>query len=178
LPSFPQATGRKRSVSEVSEGSRPSAGFTLLELLLVLFVLSLAGVIVFPSLQPLLSRAGVESTARKAASFLDDVRRQAVQSGRVFEVRFDDEGGRLVARPEGASDGAGDGEVVAGERAFPGLPGESSLEPETVRYYPHGSSSGGVLTFRRGETEMFRVVIGSFTGLARLEEAGKGRGGP
>ncbi len=164
----------------MSEGTRPSAGFTLLELLLVLFVLSLAGAIVLPSLQPLIARTGIESTARKAASFLDDVRRRAVQTGRVMTVTLDGEEGRLVALPEGTGESP-PGEEGGAEVAFSlAAPAEgTTLLPQEIRYFPQGTSSGGVLAFHRDGAEILRVTVSSFTGLATLEEARReGEGGP
>lgn len=147
-----------------SEASRPSGGFTLLELVLVLFVFALAGLLVYPDLQPLMQRTSTEADLRRVVSFLDDVRSRAVAGGRILKVVHDDEGHRLVALVRG-------GEETIVHRRLPENLRLLGMKPEELLYFPQGNASGGVLTFAAEDGDSrSRIEIGSFTGLSRTVE--------
>lgn len=138
------------------------AGFTLIEIILVLVVLAIAGVLVYPALQPSLESARAESAARRTAAFLDDVRRRSVLGRAEIEVRCRPREGRLEL--SGAA---------SGPRTFQ-VPEEMSLvscRPDRLRYFPQGSSTGMALLLRDQRGRERRVAVGAFTGLASIGEA-------
>jgi prepilin-type N-terminal cleavage/methylation domain-containing protein len=133
------------------------AGFTLIEIALVLVVLAIAGVIAYPALQPALESARLESAARRAASFLDEARRRAVLGRAQLEVRCLPREGRLELR------------VGADERRVFRVPDAVALvscRPESVRYFPQGSSTGLELLLRDRRGRERKVSVGAFTGLS------------
>lgn len=141
-------------------GSPLCPGFTLIEIILVLVVLAVAGVLAVPAIQPVLDSVRAEAGARRTAAFLEDVRRRAVLERRTLLVTCRAEEGRLEL--EGAT-----GEP----RPFP-IPGDlviASCEPEQVRYFPQGSATGMTLVLRDARGRERRVSVGAFTGLARIE---------
>lgn len=125
-------------------------------------VLGIAGVLAAPAIGPALEAVRGEAGARRAASFLDGVRRRSVTGRAVLTVRCDAEGDRLEVEG-GAAPAAGyrlDGQVDLLE-----------CRPVTFRYFPQGYASGAVLLLRDRREREYRLSVGAFTGLARLEPA-------
>jgi prepilin-type N-terminal cleavage/methylation domain-containing protein len=142
--------------------AQPDPGFTLIEIVLVLVLLALAGVVVAPAIRPALDSVGAEAALRRTASFLDDARRRAVLERRVIEVHCKPGEERLVLLG-----------AAAGERIFLVPPALEivSCRPEELRYFPQGSATGMTLLLRdRGGRER-RLGVGSFTGLSRIDAA-------
>lgn len=123
----------------------------------MLVVLAIAGVIAYPALQPSLEAARMESAARRAASFLDEARRRAVLGRVQLEVRCLPREGRLELRG-GAEE----------RRVFrvPDAVALVSCRPESVRYFPQGSSTGLELLLRDRRGRERKVSVGAFTGLS------------
>ncbi len=143
---------------------RPAPGFTLIEILMVLLVMSLAGFLIYPNLRPALTRVRGEAAVRKVASFLDTVRSEAVLRGEPLVLRRDIEGRRLVARS------VREGEEFSASLQLPESAEIVSFQPEEVRYYPQGYSSGLTVKIRdRGQRE-YRIAVGTFTALARVKK--------
>ena len=154
----PLAGGGDRSVS----GRWKKGGFTLIEMSLVLLLLSFAVLLVLPRMQPLLQSTRKEASMRRIAGFLDGVRTRAVSTGKTLTLTRDEDDNSLVVR-EGKGD---EGRVDSIE--VPGAVGIFTLEPEVVRYFAQGHSSGLVMTFLDEEEHASRIEVGSFTGLSRI----------
>jgi prepilin-type N-terminal cleavage/methylation domain-containing protein len=138
------------------------AGFTLIEIVLVLAVLAIASVIAFPALQPALEATRAEGAARRAAAFLDDVRRRSVLGRVELEVGCSPREGRLVLR--GGAAGAREFRLPEGMTLV-------SCRPDRLRYFPQGSSTGMALLLRDRRGRERRIAVGAFTGLAAIVEA-------
>jgi len=83
-------------------------GFTLIELMVVLIVLSLGIVLLFPSFGRMSQTVELKAAVKKIASILRYYRSEAVQKGLVFQVVFDGETREIRVRPvETESDKAG-----------------------------------------------------------------------
>jgi prepilin-type N-terminal cleavage/methylation domain-containing protein len=139
--------------------SRAAAGFTLIEITLVLVVLAVAGVMVAPAIQPALDSVRAEAAARRTAAFLDDARRRAVLERKVLVVHCRPDEGRLVL--------AG---AAAGERFFP-VPEAATIascRPAELRYFPQGSATGMTLVLRDRRGREHTLTVGPFTGLSRV----------
>jgi prepilin-type N-terminal cleavage/methylation domain-containing protein len=142
--------------------SASRAGFTLIEIVLVLVVLAVAGVMVAPAIQPALDSVRVEAAVRRTASFLDDARRRSVLERKVLVVECRAGEERLVLLGS-----------AAGDRAFqvPEAVAIVSCRPEEMRYFPQGSASGMTLTLRDRRGRERSLSVGSFTGLSRIDAA-------
>ena len=143
-------------------GPASDAGFTLIELVLVLVVLAIAGVMAAPAIQPALDSVRAEAAARRTASFLDDARRRAVLERKVLVLSCRPGGERLVLR------GAASGEKVF---QVPEAVAIVSCRPEELRYFPQGSASGMTLLLRDRRGRERRLTVGTFTGLSRIDVA-------
>jgi general secretion pathway protein H len=150
----------------VNSNSSHRAGFTLLELVIVLFVLALASVVVYPDLKPMLEAARLTSTVRETAAFLDGIRTRAVLDGRTLTVSVDEDGTGLVVTSADGEDTTAEDLHVGGGNAP--VVERLEMEPETIRYFPGGSSSGGEVSFLKADRTVASVRVGSFTGLADI----------
>lgn len=137
------------------------AGFTLVEIILVLVVLAVAGTLALPAIQTAIDSVRAEAGVRRVASFLDDTRRRAVLERAEKVVRCRQREGDLEVGPPGGA---------AKPFAIPEPLSLVSCSPETLRYFPQGAASGIALTLRDGTGRERRVSVGAFTGLARIED--------
>lgn len=139
-----------------------AAGFTLIELVLVLVVIAIAGLLATPAIGPALESVRFEAASRRTAAFLDDARRRAVLERQVLVVR---------CRPsQGVLELAG---AAAGEQSFR-IPEQAALvscSPELLRYFPQGSATGMSLLLQDKRGRARRLSVGAFTGLTRVEAA-------
>ncbi|MHB8835021.1 MAG: pilus assembly FimT family protein [Candidatus Methylomirabilia bacterium] len=163
-------------------------GFTLIEIVLVLVLLAVAGVIAVPAIQPALDSVRTEAAVRRTASFLDAARTIAVLERKVLIVHCRPDEGRLMLL--GAAFGEGSflilkrlgvvlrpqqGEVspVMHEVSFP-VPEAVAIVsclPEEMRYFPQGSATGMTLLLRDAGGRERSLSVGAFTGLSRVGAA-------
>lgn len=90
---YPMLKSRSRPwTSRFAQGDRGQArhrGFTLIEILLVLAMMALVGAVLLPAAGALFRQGRQVSPADAVADVLQDVRREAVLSGRPVSLRFE-----------------------------------------------------------------------------------------
>jgi general secretion pathway protein H len=152
------------SVGNKGLSSSGQAGFTLLELMLVLAILAMATVAVSSLYRSNVGSTGFQSSAQVLASRLRDLRAAAMGRG-TEKVATIDVNRRIVkfedGRPPVAFDHNVKLEVTAAE--------SEQLSPSVagVRFYPNGSSSGGVIALHRNG-QVFEVQVNWLTGRVLL----------
>ncbi|MEL7111181.1 MAG: type II secretion system protein [Pseudomonadota bacterium] len=149
--------------SSAANGQR---GFSLLELLVVMFILALAVSVAAPRLSSAIERTGEDRLVQKFQLLLSDARRQARRQNSETAVYLDVQSGAFGLLPDrevGQFD-------EAWELSATGARSEM-LNDETVvfRFWPNGSSSGGEIEIR-AETKATRFTVDWMTGLAKVEE--------
>ena len=141
-----------------------NAGFTLLELLLVLTIIGLASILVVPNVGNLDSRT-FSIQVRQAQSLLNHARRDAVVRGVPSSINF-------VLTEEMEDCEFVDSPTIVGswESNEISLSFENSANIEReidncmeVSFYPEGGSSGGTLHFIQ-DNQQARLVIDPFSG--------------
>ena len=142
----------------------PSAGFTLLEILLVLAILGLASVLVVPNLGSLDNRT-FAAQVRQASALLNFARRDAVVLGQPRTASFYSEYTDPDEFPAAMSSVGQWQASSATEMRF-----RDSTEQETdeqplieISFYPEGGSTGGTLVLEQGERRVL-IAIDPFTG--------------
>lgn len=136
---------------------RSVAGFTLLELLVVLSIIAIAAGLVVPNLS-ITDNAAFNADVRRAASTLTYARRMAIVKGAPQTATLyalDPESRDYEERLEKATVNDGRARWLSEEIAL-GFQGELELEPEPVdelevTFFPQGGSTGGLLAFTRDE---------------------------
>jgi type II secretion system protein H len=139
-----------------------SKGFTLLELIVTLFVIALAVAIVVPVVGRGTETLRGRSEIARFSAMLRHARDQAITTRRGHAVVIDPAAHRATI--------VGEGDDVQQTRA---LPAELSIEADppqalTVRFAPSGISSGGEFRLTTGRTR-YRVTVDPLTGRVRAE---------
>ena len=177
-------------------------GFTLLELLVVLVIISIAAAFVGPQVAGSMSTLTLKTAAKKVASSLRYARSQATSEGRPYFVLFDTDKGRLTiksgqtATKEDKEKEAAEGEQDTGTSE--GMADEAVKErfkvyalPEGVRFdrvvsdknedildvfqiifFPNGGSSGGEVLLENDRGRRYNISVDFVSGTVRLGEAG------
>jgi len=177
-------------------------GFTLLELLIVLVIISIMAAFVGPRVAGSMSTLTLKTAAKKVASSLRYARSQATSESRPYFVLFDADKGRLTIKPgqtatkEDKEKEAAEGEQDTGRSE--GMADEAVKErfkvyalPEGVRFdkvvsdkneaasdvfqivfFPNGGSSGGEVLLENDRGRQYSISVDFVTGTVRLGEAG------
>jgi general secretion pathway protein H len=158
-------------------------GFTLIELVIVLVLMSLSIALVTPSLSRISGTLELKAAAKKIAAVLRYCRSEAVQKGKVQQVFFDND--RREIRIEGAESPEGKKEEPkrsAPPRAFP-IPGgirikevktgsaQTPGEIPVVEFYPNGGSNGASIVLERENQKGLRITVHFLTGVVEVEGA-------
>jgi general secretion pathway protein H len=135
---------KKRATQVVFQRPARARGFTLMELLVVLVIASLAISMVGPAFQRLLPGLTLEAESRKLAGLLRHARSQAILSGAPVALSQDAEsGGLLLSYREQPY-------VLPEHFSLTLEPGPGATEAAVgvtqILFYPRGDSSGGSLS--------------------------------
>ena len=145
-------------------GHTRSAGFTLLELLLVLTIIAMASILVVPTLGGFEGRT-FSAQVRQASSLLNYARRSAVVTGQPSTASFYpvlDEEEDVINRQ---SSSVGGWQSEGAELRFRDSTDRESEIRELIEitFYPEGGSTGGTLLLARG-AQIVSIRIDPFTG--------------
>lgn len=123
------------------------AGFTLLELIVVLAIAALAAAAVGGGAQAVLEQARYRATVRDIGNFLGRARGASVREGRPVAVRYAPATRQLTAEGEGAI-ALPEGLDVAWQ--LPDMTMPPGLEAPLFLFDPDGGAVGGALRVARG----------------------------
>jgi general secretion pathway protein H len=169
---------------EPASSSRPvlflngpgARGFSLLELMLVILLMSLVAAVSYPALSRGTASFRLRATGRDVLSTLRYAREKAITEQRGMRVVVNRETQQVVL-----SDDLGDGprtysvpqDVRISALQQPGR--ETGQEILSFRFRPNGSSESGVIVLKSKTGAYLRVVTDPITGGAKIE-AGHGEG--
>ena len=166
---------------------KKNKGFSLLELLLVIFLVGLLSALVVPSVSNSLASVRLKTAAKKTAAILRYARNQAVFKKKPFWVLVDKEVSGLAVLDEPFSGGT---ETDDSQDAFASLPSSAKvfLYPEGVLidnlfigdqeisgsqsvfiFYPNGSCSGGEIVLQADSSFAYRISLNAVLGTAEIE---------
>ncbi len=145
-----------------------AAGFSLLELVVVLLLLGLASVLVAPSFTGGLSGLQLETSTRDVITLMRHARSQAIAKQQVFRVVLGEED-PLSVKYFLTNDF---GEPIKEQELPKGfqfqVAGEQRL-PLTVSFYPNGRSTGALFGIKNSAGKTNSILVDSVTGFARME---------
>lgn len=137
------------------------AGYTLMELVVVLALLALATALVAPAVGRTAEDVAARAQVASIAAFLRGAREQAVTSRQTVEVTVDRDAHTLLLRRT-ARDGQ---ETGAARRAFSALLRvESAATPAAVMFQPQGMASGARVLVETTGPRLFMVTVDALTG--------------
>jgi general secretion pathway protein H len=145
---------------DISLRIKHHSGFTLLEILVVLILVALASSLAYVSVGRDAHRRQERTFARQLAALCQSARQRAIATGRVVTVRIEpdtrrcriDESTEALEIPKRLGI-EGDG-ILVNEQGW-----------HIIRFFPDGSSSGGVLSVTRPEAAALEFRIDQLTGL-------------
>ena len=176
-------------------GPSRAAGFTLLELVVVLFILALAGALVAPGFSRSFGQLRLRAATRDIAALLRFARARAIASQGVLEVVLDRQtntywlrgpswiieslsGIDRVAAPEDPSQ---PWQAQMGQARVRPLPAGVTLksvvlgtgplgedERGAIAFFPQGSSTGGEVWVSDEKGSGYRIVVDPAVGLVRI----------
>ncbi|SFU48874.1 general secretion pathway protein H [Methylobacterium sp. 174MFSha1.1] len=154
-------TARRRDAA-----AGPAAGFSLVEMLVVLALLGLAAALGGPSLLTLLPGRQLDAAAASLADELALLRAEALRTGQRTSLAYDQATARFVSSRPSARPLA-----MAPLSVGVSVPAESWAGPGEIRFLPGGASTGGriVLAGRAGQRVL---TVSRVTGAVRRGETG------
>jgi len=142
---------------------RRPAGFTLLELTVVLFLLAALVALVMPSFSRTLLSARLRASASDVRTAFARARLLAVGGGRERSVVFDLDAGRYGLDNDAVRNGFPDPIRLGVVR----LRGEAAGEGEArVRFYPDGTADDADVSVESGDGGEIRIRVDPLTGIA------------
>ncbi len=161
-------------------------GFILLELILVIIILSLALMLVSPSLSRFSKTAELRSMAQKTAAILRHSRSEAIHKGKVYQVILHPESREirvLWVEPDKQRSEEDRAKQEASPPFFT-LPDWISMEEvelkppqyptefQAIEFYPNGGSNGGSFLLRGDIEQGYRIKVHLITGMVEIEKTG------
>ena len=154
-----------------------SKGFTLLELVIVLIIISLLALLITPNLTKTLSHMEAKGAAKRIAAILRYCRSDAINKRRVNLVSFDT-ASNLVSVYSIDEDEA----EPKAQRFYP-LPGGVKMEKievgktlfdssvPTFEFYRNGGSNGGTVSIQGERGQAYSVRVEMLTGGVKVGES-------
>jgi prepilin-type N-terminal cleavage/methylation domain-containing protein len=129
-------------------------GYTLIELIVVLFALSLAAAVAAPAVGRGLASLRLRAEVAGIASFLRAARERAITGGVTTEIALDSEGQALVREPGHAVK-----RLSEGLRLISDPP-----DAQRVRFLPEGITTGGRFQLEVPDARGYVVTVEPLTG--------------
>lgn len=142
-----------------AKAKRPN-GFTLLESLLVLAIISLATTLAFTQFYQFRQKPNLEKSIQSLSSFVNVVRQQAIVSQSVVALEIETKSGRFASRPGTKKFELDNAFSVSVETAKELVDGNAA----NIVFNPDGSSSGGYIQLKAASGKFGRITINWLTG--------------
>jgi general secretion pathway protein H len=158
-------------------------GFSLVELIVVLALISLSLSLVVPSLSRFSKTIELKSATKKISGILRYCRSEAVNKGWAYQVLFDQDLREVRIQPVEEEREQGkkfQGKVWASNKVYPLPEGIRFKEIKTtspqfpsdlpaIEFYPNGGSNGGTILLGSQDRKEYRIRIDFLTGVVTIE---------
>ena len=158
-------------------------GYSLLELIIVLILISLSTALVTPSLSRFSKTIELKASAKKASGILRYCRSEAINKGLVYQVIFNPELREVMVQSIDLNEEKKEGdkkEELSGKTYS--LPQGIEMKevnltsPQypsdlpTVEFYPNGGSNGGSFLLNSQEQKGYKIKVDFLTGVVKVEK--------
>jgi len=165
------------SVGKISASK--NRGFTLLELIVVLVIISLTSALAVPQLTGALSGTNSKTAAKKIAASLRYARSRAVSEKIIYIVILNTDKNRLTlmsaTKAELSSEEHSDKAKVyvlpEGLTLKSGIELEKDKEEFRIAFYPSGSSSGGEVIVSDEREKTYKIRVDFITGTVQVSDS-------
>ncbi len=155
-------------------------GFTLIEVMVVLILISLSMLLVAPSLSHFSKAVELKGAAKKISAILRYCRSEAVNQGRVYQVLIDPDLREVRVQPieekeedEGSKDKSNQKRYTLPKGVdIKEVKAESPLYPSdysVIEFYPSGGSNGGTIRLGGQDVKGYRIKVYFLTGIVEIE---------
>ncbi len=163
-------------------------GFSLIELMVVLILMSLSIALVTPSLSRFSRTVELKAAAKKVSTILRYCRSEAVNKGQVYQTLFDSNSREVrvqsmalnVERDEKKEEKPTQKTYILPEgirmKEVDHLSSQSSPGSPLMEFYPNGGSTGGTILLDSQDRIGYKIKVDFLTGMVKVERAeGLGR---
>ncbi len=153
-------------MSDIKQGR----GFTLFELIVVVFIVALMSSLAAPRLVGSLTATNLRTATRKVGACLRYGRNLAAANKTLYRCEFDAEKGRLQIKTgsETPKDDLLRYRLPVGIRFIPENNNSGDTGVYTIVFFPNGSSSGGRIYLRDKRNREMEVLVDRITGFTSL----------
>jgi general secretion pathway protein H len=160
-----------------------SRGFSLIELLVVLILISLSLALVAPSLSRFWQTAELRGAAQKISGILRNCRSEAVNKGKVYQVVLNSQSREVrVQTMESSEEKDEKKEGSTPQRTYllpegiqmkedPTSSSESASGLPVIEFYPNGGSNGGTILINSPDRLGYRIQVNFLTGMVEIKRA-------
>jgi general secretion pathway protein H len=141
-------------------------GFSLIEMLIVLILISLSISLVAPSFSRLSKTIELKGVTQKVSGILRYCRSEAVNKGKDYQVLFDSDMGEVKVQP-----------VVSEEeekkepiQSYPLPKGIHLRGGHPIEFYSNGSSNGGTILLESEGHKGYKITVHFLTGMVEVEK--------
>ena len=158
-------------------------GFSLLEVIVVLVLLSLSLALIAPSLSQFSKSVELKAAAKKVAAILRYYRSEAINKGKVYQVIFDSNLMTVKAQSIESEDQeeTEKTEAKSAQKTYPLPVGvqmkelniESTQYPSdlpAIEFYPNGGSNGGDILLDTQVQKGYKIRVNFLTGAVVIEK--------
>ncbi len=160
-------------------------GFSLVELVVVLLIVSLSIALVTPSLSRFSRTIELKAATKKISGILRYYRSEAVNKRNVYQVFFDSDLREVKVQSMESTEEKGEGEKKEDQspKKIYSLPEgvhikeikveslQYSSDLPTIEFYPNGGSNGGTILLDSEDRKGYRIRIHFLTGMVEVESA-------
>lgn len=147
-------------------------GFTLIELVLVLFVIGIASALAVGILYRSMDNIRLKTSAKDVSASLRYARSQAVAEKKIYSFVMNNNRYGLYTEPHDKSDAGQDKTSFVFQKTLPqGIAAEYN-ESEDIRidFYPQGDSTGGEIRLRNEKGSELLITVEKITGKVKIEK--------
>ncbi len=158
-------------------------GFSLIEMVVVLLIISLGIALIAPSLSRFSSTVELKGAAKKVSAILRFYRSEAINRGKVYHILFDSDLNEVRIQPVVLEEEQAEGEIKEEEvppKIYTIPKGvhikevkvESTQYPSdlpTIEFYTNGGSNGGAITLDSQDHQGYKIEVDFLTGIVALQ---------
>jgi type II secretion system protein H len=155
-------------------------GFSLIEVIAVLLITSLAIALVTPSLSRFSSTVELKAAAKKVSGILRYYRSEAINRGKVYQILFDSDLNEVRVQPVASTEEKAESENVT-KKTYTLPKGihikevnvESTQYPSdlpTIEFYSNGGSNGGTITLDSQDRPGYKIEVNFLTGVVAIQK--------